>query len=132
MTVVTSRETVEALFRAAVEGADPGAATAQAMAKIPTVRHQRLWLFAIGKAAHAMATSAVATLQRSLLPVAGGLVVAPEDAPPPTATVTAMRGDHPVPGRNSFAAAARLAEWMRPDAASATHIGSGLASNSRR
>jgi hydroxypyruvate reductase len=110
MTVATSREMVEVLYRAAVDGADPGAATAQAMAKIPTARHQRLWLFAVGKAAHAMAASAVATLQRSLLNVAGGLVVAPEDGPAPAATIAAMRGDHPVPGRNSFAAAARLAD----------------------
>ena len=110
MTADPSREVVETLFHAAVDGAEPGAATAQAMTKIPTARHQHVWLFALGKAAPAMAAAAVATLQRSLVTVTGGLVVAPDDTPSPTATVTALRGDHPVPGRNSFAAAARLAD----------------------
>ncbi|HEU4989314.1 MAG TPA: DUF4147 domain-containing protein [Gemmatimonadaceae bacterium] len=104
------REVVETVFRAAVAGADPGVATAEALARIPMARHQRLWLFAIGKAANAMAASAAGVLQRALLTVAGGLVVAPEEGAPPTATVTAIRGDHPVPGRNSFAAAAQLAD----------------------
>ncbi len=110
MTESTPRQLVESLFQAAVEGADPGAATAQALATIPTARHQRLWLFAVGKAAHTMAGAAVAALQRSLLTVAGGLIVAPSDAPSPTASVLSLRGDHPVPGRHSFAAAARLAD----------------------
>ncbi len=110
MTADASRELVEALFRAAVAGADPAAATAQAVENFSTARHQRLWLFAVGKAAHAMAGAAAATLQRSLIGIAGGLVVAPDDAPPPAATVPAMRGDHPVPGRHSFAAAARLGD----------------------
>ncbi len=110
MTESTPRELLDTLFRAAIEGADPGVATAQALATIPTARHQRLWLFSFGKAAHPMATAAVAALQRSLLTVAGGLIVAPEDAPSPTASVVSLRGDHPVPGRHSFAAAARLAD----------------------
>ncbi len=110
MTVATSRDLVESVFRAAVEGADPAAATAQAVTRIPTARHQRLWLFAVGKAAHAMAGAAVAALQRALLTVSGGLIVAPEDAPSPAAAITVMRGDHPIPGRHSFAAAARLAD----------------------
>lgn len=110
MTSEASRELVESLFRAALAGADPGAATAQAIEKISTARHQRLWLFAVGKSAHNMANAAAATLQRSLISIAGGLVVAPDDAPSPAATVTALQGDHPVPGRHSFAAAARLAD----------------------
>ena len=110
MTPTPPREVVESLFRAAVEGADPGAATSQAIAKISTARHQRLWLFAVGKAAHSMAGAAVATLQRSLLSIAGGLIVGPDDTPSPTAAVPAVRGDHPVPGRNSFGAAARLGD----------------------
>ena len=110
MTVSPARELAESLYRAAVAGADPGVATAQAVAKIPSARHQRLWLFSIGKAAHAMAAAAAATLQRSLLSIVGGIIVAPDDAPSPYATVLAVRGDHPVPGRNSFAAAVRVGE----------------------
>ncbi|MGH7670707.1 MAG: DUF4147 domain-containing protein, partial [Gemmatimonadaceae bacterium] len=110
MTESTPRALLDALFAAAIEGAEPGAATSQALSAIPTARHQRRWLFAVGKAAHPMAAATVAALQRSLLSVAGGLIVAPEDAPSPTASVVAVRGDHPVPGRHSFAAAARLAD----------------------
>ncbi|MDE3172289.1 MAG: DUF4147 domain-containing protein, partial [Gemmatimonadota bacterium] len=53
-----SRRIAESLFHAAVAGADPAAATAAAVARIPTARHQRLWLFAVGKAAPAMAEGA--------------------------------------------------------------------------
>ena len=110
MTDSPPRQLLETLFRAAIEGADPGAATAQALSTIPTARHQRLWLFSVGKAAHPMAAAAVAALQRSLLTVAGGLIVAPEETPSPTASMVSLQGDHPVPGRRSFAAAARLAD----------------------
>ncbi len=106
----SAHQSAEALFQAAVRGADPSIATADAVAAIRTARHQRIWLFAFGKAAHAMAAAAATTLQRSLLQIVGGLIVAPEDAPSPYATVTAMRGDHPVPGRHSFAAAAKVGE----------------------
>lgn len=105
-----ARQVAESLFRAAIAGADPVAATAAAVARIPTARHQRLWVFAVGKAARAMAEGAASALQRSLLAFAGGLIVSPEGGPSPSAAVTAMIGDHPVPGRNSFAAAARLAD----------------------
>jgi glycerate 2-kinase len=104
------REVAEALFQAAIDGADPAAATAAAVSRIATARHQRLWLFSVGKAALAMATGAANTLQRSLLTFAGGLVVSPEPGASPSPAVTAVVGDHPVPGRNSFAAAARLAD----------------------
>lgn len=57
-----------------------------------------------------MAASAVAQLQRSLHMIAGGVIVAPESAPSPHATIAALRGDHPVPGRNSFTAAQRVGE----------------------
>jgi hydroxypyruvate reductase len=110
MTASPSRALLESLFQAAVAGADPGAATAEALRRIPTMRHQRIWLFAIGKAAHPMAGAAAAALQRSLVTVTGGLVVAPEDGPAPVATVQVLRGNHPVPGRDSFAAAAALAD----------------------
>jgi hydroxypyruvate reductase len=71
---------------------------------------QRLWLYAMGKAAHPMAAAAVAALQRSRHVVAGGVIVAPSAAPSPTPTVAALAGDHPLPGRDSFTAAARIGE----------------------
>ncbi|OYV68263.1 MAG: hypothetical protein B7Z72_08425, partial [Gemmatimonadetes bacterium 21-71-4] len=87
-----ARQVAESLFRAAIAGADPVAATAAAVARIPTARHQRLWVFAVGKAARAMAEGAASALQRSLLAFAGGLIVSPEGGPSPSAAVTAMIG----------------------------------------
>lgn len=57
-----------------------------------------------------MASGAVAELQRALHTIAGGVIVAPESAPSPHATIGALRGDHPLPGRNSFTAAQRIGE----------------------
>jgi hydroxypyruvate reductase len=55
-----------------------------------------------------MATAAVASLQRSLHTIAGGVIVAPEQQPTPYATLASLAGDHPLPGRRSFTAAERI------------------------
>lgn len=57
-----------------------------------------------------MAAAAVGTLLKSLHAIVGGLVVSSEAGAPPYPTLLSMRGDHPVPGRNSFAAAAKIAD----------------------
>ena len=65
-----------------------------------------------------MAAAAVTSLQRSLHTIAGGVIVAPEHAPSPYATITSLAGDHPLPGRHSFTAADRIGEMaagMRSD-----------------
>ena len=49
-----------------------------------------------------MAAAAVAALQRSLLPIAGGVIVSPEVTPSPYTTVSSLQGNHPLPGRLSF------------------------------
>lgn len=56
-----------------------------------------------------MAAGAVSALDRSLHPIAGGVIVAPEAAPAPSATLVSLRGDHPLPGRRSFTAAEQIA-----------------------
>src|SRR5262249_17527352 len=68
------------------------------------------WLFAFGKAAHAMSESAVASLVRSRHQIAGGLIVAANPARSPYGTIAVVSGDHPVPGAKSFAAAARIGD----------------------
>jgi glycerate-2-kinase len=98
------------LFDAAVAGAAPGPATARAADGLTIDRASRVWLFAFGKAAQPMAAAAVASLLRSLHSIVGGVVVSPEGGPPPYPTLVSMRGDHPVPGRQSFAAAAKIGE----------------------
>lgn len=106
------------LYDAAVAGAAPGPVTAAALRDFPARPGQRIWLYALGKAAHPMAAVAVATLQRSLLSISGGVIVSTDAAPAPHATLSALQGNHPLPGRLSFTAAARigdLAVGMRGD-----------------
>lgn len=101
------------LYDAAVAGAAPAPPVAAAVAALPLAQKNRVWLFSLGKAAHPMAAGAVEGLRRSMVGIAGGLIVAPDRAASPHAAIEAMTGDHPVPGRASFAAAQRLAELAR-------------------
>lgn len=106
------------LYDAAITGAAPGPVTAAALRDFQARPGQRLWLYALGKAAHQMAAAAITSLQRSLHTIAGGVIVAPELAASPYATVTALKGDHPLPGRHSFTAADKIGETaagMRSD-----------------
>lgn len=98
------------MYDAAVAAALPGPATARAIDALPIPRGARVWIFAFGKAAHPMASAAVASLLRSLHAIVGGVVVSPEGGPPPYPTLQSVRGDHPIPGRNSFAAANAIAQ----------------------
>lgn len=100
------------LYRAAVAGANVESLTANAVANVPLERRHRVWVFAFGKAAHAMAGAAVSALQRELAEIAGGVVVAPDAGQAPVGTLATLVGDHPVPGRMSFAAAAHVAQSL--------------------
>jgi len=108
-----SRQLLIDVYCAAVAGANAESLTATAVAKIPLERRRRVWVFAFGKAAHSMAVAAVTTLQRGLGEIAGGVIVAPEYQRPPVGTLHSLVGDHPLPGRRSFAAAARILEVMK-------------------
>ena len=110
--MTASRELLRELYSAAIGGANVESLTANALASVHLDRRQRVWVFAFGKAAHGMAAAAVTTLERSLAEIAGGLVVAPEQGESPYGTIAALVGDHPVPGRHSFAAAARINEVL--------------------
>lgn len=105
-----ARDELLQLYRAAVAGANVESLTANAVSAIPLERRHRVWVFAVGKAAHGMAAAAVSVVQRALADVAGGIVVAPETAAPPCGTITAVVGDHPVPGTRSLDAASRIQE----------------------
>jgi glycerate 2-kinase len=108
--VGTDRELLLELYESAVAAAAPGPATARAVDALPIDRDRRVWIFAFGKAAQPMAAAAVSSLLRSLHSVVGGVVVSPEGGAAPYPTLASVRGDHPVPGRNSFAAAARIGD----------------------
>ena len=76
-----------------------------------SIARRAFWVFAFGKAAAPMAAAAVA----SLLQVAALDRRWRDRQPrrrsrPPYPTMLSMRGDHPIPGRHSFAAAAKIAE----------------------
>jgi len=98
------------LYDAAVMAASPGVLTSRAIDALSINRASRVWIFAFGKAAAPMAAAAVGSLQRSLHAIIGGIVVSNDDVPSPYPTLVAMRGDHPTPGRHSFAAAAKIAD----------------------
>jgi glycerate 2-kinase len=107
-----ARERLIELYGASVAGANVESLTADAVASVPLERRRRVWVFAVGKAARAMANAAVATLDRALAEVAGGVVVSPEEGDSPSGTVTMLTGDHPIPGRRSFTASARIGEML--------------------
>ena len=101
------------IYEAAVAAAAPGPHVAAAVAALPLEGRTSVWLFAIGKAAHPMAAGAIEALRGSRVGLAGGLIVSPERAPSPHASLEVMTGEHPIPGRGSFAAGQRLAELAR-------------------
>lgn len=127
----TGRSLLTELYDAAVEGAAPGPLTSAALRHFECRPDQRIWLFAFGKASHAMATAAVAALQRSLHSITAGVIVGPEALPSPYTTITSLAGDHPVPGKQSFAAAQRIGELaagMRSDDVAIVLISGGATS----
>jgi hydroxypyruvate reductase len=107
---LAGRELLIELYDAAVAAAAPGPVTARAIDALSIDRASRVWVFAFGKAAVPMASAAVTSLLRSLHAIVGGVVVSGDANPAVYPTLATMRGDHPIPGRNSFAAAAKIAE----------------------
>jgi hydroxypyruvate reductase len=131
MVEFTGRTLATELYTAAIRGAAAAPVTARNVAELPLDGKQRVWVFAIGKAAHVMATAAIGILQRSLHEIAGGIVVAPEVEPSPHPTLIVMPGDHPVPGKRSFTAAQRLGDLctgLRPNDAIIVLLSGGATS----
>ncbi len=125
------RELLAALYEAALAAVAPEPLVHSALADLDAHPDQRVWVFAFGKAAPAMANGAVSALRRSLHTIAGGVVVAPEPGPPPFSTVRTAVGDHPLPGERSFAAARLVGETassVRADDAVVVLISGGTTS----
>lgn len=104
------RDLAVELYRTAVAGAATGPVTQRAIDALHLDRDRRIRLLAFGKAARAMTAAAAAALERSLHPAIAGIMVTPDGEPSPCPTVVSVRGDHPIPGRHSFDAAARIGE----------------------
>lgn len=107
-----ARDQLIELYRAAVAGANVETLTRDAVAGIPLERRRRVWVFAFGKAALPMARAAVSALERGLAEVAGGVIVSTTEGDAPGGTLAALAGDHPIPGRRSVYAAARIGETV--------------------
>jgi glycerate 2-kinase len=105
-----SAELLLELYDAAIAAAAPDAVTARAVDAIEIDRASRIWVFAFGKAAAPMAAAAVASLLKALHSIVGGVIVSPDAGTSPYPTLVSIRGDHPIPGQHSFAAAAKIAE----------------------
>ena len=115
--MLTQRVLARELFDAAVAAVDPGPAVARALAASGAPRRAP-HVIAIGKAAPAMATAAVAELAARGLEPAGGIVVAADGGNGQVGLLPKVLGDHPVPGPRSFEAAraiARAAAAVRND-----------------
>ena len=115
--MLTQRVLVRELFDAALAAVDPGPAVARALAAHGAPRSAP-HVIAIGKAAPAMATAAVAELAAHGLEPAGGIVVAAEGGNGAVGLLPRVVGDHPVPGPRSFEAAqaiGRAAAAVRAD-----------------
>jgi hydroxypyruvate reductase len=70
------------------------------------------WILALGKAGARMCRAAVECFRSIGHEPPGALVVTTRGGEPPDAGVDLVCGDHPVPGRGSFAAAERIASFI--------------------
>jgi glycerate 2-kinase len=98
------------LYHVAISAVNPAPALRSRLQQLDPSPAERRWILALGKAALPMAAAAVETLRGWGAEPAGGLVVAPAEAPSPHASLQVVAGNHPKPGPGSLAAAAALGE----------------------
>lgn len=91
-----------------MEAASPGPALRAALAGLPRPAAAPA-ILALGKAAGPMARTAAEFLREWSLEPTLGVIVVPEWEPAPHPALAVVVGDHPVPGRRSFAAADAVA-----------------------
>jgi len=105
------REELEDVFRAGLHAVDPASVVPPALDRLPPPARDP-HLFALGKAAPAMARAAEGWLRAYGRGVAGGVVAHAGDGAAEGGLdhLTWIAGDHPVPGRRSAAAAAAVGE----------------------
>ena len=104
-----TRDLLLDLYSAATAAAAPGPALAAHLLAL-SGPERRVWIFALGKAALPMASTAVELLRPHGNRLAGGLIVAPEGTTSPHQRLTLFLGDHPEPGNRSFLAAGAVAD----------------------
>jgi len=117
------RALLAAVYRAAVEGADPFVCTHQAVSRWLaahrdlTSARPKVRVFGMGKASLAMTSGAVAALHYAGLDPQHGVVVSATGTTPQSGTLppefVIVHGDHPVPGPNSLAAGDAIENAVR-------------------
>ena len=135
------RALLAALHEAAVQGAAPFTRTKEAVhswwqaQSLPPALDAPVYLFALGKAAPAMAAGAFAALTEQRARIAGGVVVCAHEPTardwhdlPVSDVLQVVQGDHPVPGPGSLAAAEAIEDvlhGMEPDAIAIVLVSGG-------
>ena len=94
------------LYQAALASVAAGPVLLHALHREPPA--DRVWVIALGKAAHPMAEAAVRALHDRGQSPAGGLVVSSDPGPRPDPSMKVTMGDHPEPGAGSRSAADAL------------------------
>ena len=107
------RSDLESLYRHAIRAVDPGAALERELNRNPAPATEPVHVLAVGKAAEAMATTAVQWLHRHGQEPVSGLVVSPTPIRPPHTRMPVVVGNHPEPGGDSFAAAQAVGDFVR-------------------
>jgi glycerate 2-kinase len=106
-----ARDILLDVYHAAIAAVAPGPVVARALRHAAPAA--RVWLIALGKAAHPMAHAAVRAIESGGHAPAGGLIVAADAGPSPHPAIGVVVGDHPEPGAGSLAAADALGVLVR-------------------
>jgi glycerate-2-kinase len=117
-TTAPPAELLTELYWAGVRAARPGPALAAALAAGGRPAGRRVFIFALGKAAHPMARSAVEALREYGIDPEAGVVVGPTREPALHPNLRSVVGDHPEPGPGSLQAAdtiGAVAAQVRPN-----------------
>jgi len=106
------RRLLEDLYRAAVAAVDPARGVSKALTSDEPSGRRAPWILALGKAGTRMCRAAIDQFESAGRAVPGALVVTTDGGETPSGGAELVCGDHPVPGRGSFAAAERIASFI--------------------
>ncbi len=109
--LATLRSDLEMLYHEAIRAADAGAALERALVRTDHLPPNSIHVLAVGKAAEAMATTAIQWLDRHGREPVSGLMVTPANVSAPHERLRVVAGNHPRPGTESFAAAQAVGEF---------------------
>jgi hydroxypyruvate reductase len=106
------RRLLEDLYRAAVAAVDPVRGVSRALTSDESFGRRAPWILALGKAGTGMCRAAIEHFESTGRAAPRALVVTTGGGETPSGDIELVCGDHPVPGRGSFAAAERIASFI--------------------